>query len=280
MHDLRAPGGCPWDRRQTHESLRPYLIEETYEAADAIDRGDLDALTAELGDVLLQVVFHAELGREAGRFTIEDVIEAIATKLITRHPHVFTPDGRRLPRGRTHVKTPGAVAEQWERIKRREQHTAGTPTGLLTGVPRALPALLRAHKISSRAASVGFEWDRPADVMDKVEEEVRELREALTESEGRAREELGDLLFSLANLARKLRLEPEAALSRANDKFTARFQAMEHWLARRGRDVHAASLEEMEAAWTAIKKAPATPARARSGRTSPRRPTSARRSRR
>lgn len=289
MATLRGPNGCAWDRRQTHASLRGYLLEETYEAIDAIDAGNLDALRGELGDVLLQCVFHAQLAAEKRRFDIADVADAISDKLIGRHPHVFAADGRRLTarqRAKHHAGTPEAVREQWARLKAAEQAEAGETPRVLAGVPRALPALLRAHKIGARVAAVGFDWAHADDVVDKVHEELRELREAVGESPRRAAEEMGDLLFAVACLARKLDIDPEAALAAANDKFTARFDAVERTLEDRGRSVHVASLDEMEAAWTRVKQAeaaarrsPATGApstsasksRARRSRSSPRR---------
>jgi len=288
MDTLRSPGGCPWDRQQTHASLRPFLLEETYEALDALDRGDFDVLPGELGDVLFQCVFHAQIAAEAGRFDLADAIEAICAKLIRRHPHVFTPDGRRLragSRGRTarpeRTRTSRAVVEQWEQLKAREQHAAGQRKRILAGVPNAMPALLRAYEIGGRVAAVGFDWTRPADVVDKVEEEVRELRAALDESPARAAEELGDLLFTLANLARRLELEPESALRAANDKFTRRFEALEAHLEAAGGDVHEASPAELERAWTAVKAqdVPAAATARRRRRSSGPRPR-ARRSRR
>jgi MazG family protein len=270
MATLRAPDGCAWDRKQTHASLRGYLLEETYEAIDAIDKGDLDELKGELGDVLLQCVFHAQLADEAGRFDMAEVATAISDKLIRRHPHIFAADGRRLTkreRAKAAVSTPDAVREQWARLKAVEQTTAGETPRVLSGVPRALPALLRAHKIGTRVASVGFDWPSTDQVVTKIEEEVHELREALAESHERAVDEMGDLLFAIANLARKLGIEPEAALAAANDKFTRRFDGVEAWFQSQGRDVHAASLDEMEAAWARVKLSEAaTPRRARSGR--------------
>jgi len=258
MATLRSPQGCAWDRRQTHRSLRRYLIEETYEAVDAIDRRDMRALCDELGDVLLQVVFHAELAAAKRRFTIRDVIEAISEKLIRRHPHVFDAAGRPLTaaeRRRAAIATPAQVKAQWQRIKADERRTAGRRAGgVLDGVPEALPALARASKIGGRVAAVGFDWPRAADVIEKVEEELRELRDALHESEARAAEEMGDVLFSAANLARKLHIDPENALREANDKFTRRFVALERHLASSGRQLPGASPEEMEAAWNVIKQ--------------------------
>lgn len=248
--------GCPWDRAQTHASLRPHFIEETYEAIDAIDRHAWDALAGELGDVLFQCVFHAQIAAEAGRFEMADSIAAISAKLIRRHPHVFSPDGRALSAARrrsSRIQTPAAVKEQWEQIKAREQKSASTRPRVLSGVPRSLPALLRAYEVGRRVAAVGFDWSKAADVVDKIDEEVRELREALGESPERAAEELGDLLFSLANLARKLGVEPESALRAANNKFTDRFDALEAEFERRGRSVHQADLAEMEDVWTVIK---------------------------
>ncbi|HEY7475158.1 MAG TPA: nucleoside triphosphate pyrophosphohydrolase [Vicinamibacterales bacterium] len=256
MQTLRSPGGCPWDREQTHASLRPHLLEEAYEAIETIDRGDLDALRAELGDVLFQCVFHAQIAAEDRRFDIGDAVDAITQKLIRRHPHVFTPSGRPLSskaRRTSLIRTSTAVKEQWEVIKAREQASAGTARRVLKGVPRSLPALQRAHEIGRRVAAVGFDWAHASDVVDKMDEEVRELRAALSESPERAAEELGDFLFSVANLARKLGVEPESALRTANDKFTRRFDALEEWFERRGRSVHGASLEELEAGWSNIK---------------------------
>jgi ATP diphosphatase len=273
MAVLRSPRGCPWDLKQTHATLRPFLIEETYEVVDAIDRGDITALRGELGDVLLQCVFHAQLAAEAGRFTAADVADAIADKLIQRHPHVFRPDGRMLSlhaRARAATDTPGAVKEQWARIKAQEQASAGRTPRVLAGVPRALPALVRADKIGSRVASVGFDWPDATAVLGKVDEELQELREALNEGPARAAEELGDLLFALASLARKLQLDAEAALSAANDKFTRRFDAIEALLGRAGRDVHGTSLDDLEAAWAAVKRAEAAAARPTSTRARPR----------
>jgi nucleoside triphosphate diphosphatase len=259
MNVLRAPGGCPWDRRQTYASLGPFLLEETYEALDAIDRRNFDALYKELGDVLFQCVFHAQIAAEEGRFDIADVIGALTAKLIGRHPHVFRPDGRPLTarsRRASRVRTPAAVVEQWEQIKAREQARAGATRRVLAGIPRSLPALLRAHEIGTRVAAVGFDWNCPADVVNKIEEEVRELRQALGRSRNAAALELGDLLFSIANLARQLGLEPESALRRANDKFTARFEALEADFERRGTSVHEATLNQMERTWSAVKRRP------------------------
>jgi len=272
MAALRSPDGCPWDRKQTPRTLRPFLLEETYEALDAIDRGDFDDLKGELGDVLFQCVFHSQIAAERRRFDIADAIQSVVDKLIRRHPHVFLADGRPLPRGRKHgtASTPKAVLQQWEQLKAQEQAASGREKRVLSGIPRALPSLLRAHEIGSRVAAVGFDWNQTTDVVDKIDEEVRELREALHESPARAAEELGDLLFSLANLARRLDIEPESALREANDKFTRRFDQLEAWMAARGRSVHGAPLTELEDAWQAVK---ALPARDATPATSARTPT-------
>ena len=255
MATLRSPRGCPWDREQTPATLRPFLLEETYEALEAIDRGDFDDLRGELGDVVFQCVFQAQIAAEAGRFEMTDVLEAITAKLIRRHPHVFTAAGRPLAaaRRRGRVKTPTAVLEQWEQLKSKEQTDAGAKRRLLSGVPRALPALLRAHEIGTRVAAVGFDWARPADVLDKIDEEAAELRDALASNPDRAPEEFGDLLFSIANLARQLKIEPESALREANDKFTARFEALEDHFERAGGSIHEATFEEMDKAWQTVK---------------------------
>jgi MazG family protein len=286
MRVLRSPEGCPWDREQSHESLRGHLLEEAYEAVDAIDRGEPAALCGELGDVLLQCVFHAQIASEAGQFDLADVANAISQKLIRRHPHVFTASGRPLSASvrRRRQTTAGGVREQWQRIKAGEQAAAGVERHLLAGLPRALPALLRAQKIGARAAEVGFDWPEARDVVTKIEEEVAELRAALAEAErganrGAIEDEMGDVLFSIANLARKLGVGPEQALARANDKFTDRFNAVETRLAADGIDVHDASPDELEAAWAAV-KASTTSASATSAPTSRARGARARRSRR
>jgi MazG family protein len=222
------------------------VLEETYEVLEAIDRNDHDALRGEIGDLLFEGVFLARIEADEGRFTVADSLVAISDKLVRRHPHVFA--------AAVGVDTPGKVVEQWEQIKAREQASAGERRSILKGVPRSLPALLRAHEIGTRVAAVGFDWARTTDVVDKIEEEVRELREAVA-GEGRERveEEMGDLLFSMANLARKMGIEPESALRKANEKFSARFEALERHMEEEGRSVHDATLEEMEVAWGKIK---------------------------
>ena len=249
MARLRGPRGCPWDRDQSLETLRPFVLEETYEVLDAIDRGDHDDLRGELGDLIFEGVFLAQIEADAGRFTVADSLREITSKLVRRHPHVF---GRKKG-----VDTPGKVLEQWEQIKSREQTEAGRQRSVLRGMPKALPSLLGAHEIGTRVAAVGFDWAQSADVVAKIEEEVGELKKAIA-SEGRTRaeEEMGDLLFAIANLARKLGIEPESALRKANQKFTERFQRLEQAFESAGRSVHGASLEEMEGVWAMIKVKP------------------------
>jgi MazG family protein len=253
MARLRGPNGCPWDREQTIESLRGFVLEETYEVLDAIDRGDHAALRGEIGDLLFEGVFLAQIESDDGRFTVADSLREIAEKLIRRHPHIFGTTG-------SSVRTPTQVVEQWEQIKAREQKDAGeTRRSILRGVPKSMPSLLRAHEIGTRVAAVGFDWAHTTDVVDKIEEEVAELRSAVVnEGHARAEEEMGDLLFSIANLARKLGIEPESALRRANEKFSARFEALERAFEARGESVHDATLEAMEREWQKIKSAAAT----------------------
>ena len=252
MRTLRSPDGCAWDREQTLASLRPFVLEEAYEVVDAIDRGDRTALCDETGDLLLEAVFVAQICAEAGAFTIADATDAVVAKLIRRHPHVFGSDTE-TDAGRRDL-SPAEVKEQWERIKTRER--AGTPERetLLDGIPEALPSLLRASRIGARAANVGFDWDEPGAVIDKVDEELAELRQAVESADlAHIEEELGDLLFTVANLARKLRVDPESALRAANSKFTRRFRAIEQRLAARGRSLHDATPEELEREWQAVK---------------------------
>jgi MazG family protein len=248
MKTLRGPGGCPWDREQTIHTLRPFVLEETYEVLDAIDRDDHAGLLGEIGDLLFEGVFLAQIESDEGRFSVADALRHITAKLVRRHPHVFgTTKG---------VDTPGRVLEQWEQIKSREQQEAGHQRSVLRGMPKALPSLLGAHEIGTRVAAVGFDWAKADDVLDKIEEEVAELRAAAREGRARQEEEMGDLLFAIANLARKLGIEPESALRRANQKFSERFQKLEKAFEAQGRDVHAARLEEMEEVWQRIKSEP------------------------
>lgn len=256
MRTLRAPGGCPWDREQTLASLRPFVLEETYEVLEAIESGSPASLREELGDFLFEAVFLAQISDEAGDFTIADAIDGICDKLVRRHPHVFARETS------AELSTSGEVLEQWEAIKARERAAAGQPAKTkvkttLSGVPRTLPSLLRAYEISSRAAAVGFEWAKATDVLDKIEEEVAEVRAEVesgaTGDLSRAEEEMGDLLFAISNLSRKLGIEPEAALRRANEKFTKRFDAVERALVERGQPLSGATLEQMEAEWQRVK---------------------------
>lgn len=241
MHRLRAPGGCPWDREQTHSSLIKYLIEESYEAADAIQSGDDLELQKELGDVLLQVVFHAEIASEGNRFSIREVIEAISTKMIQRHPHVF---------GDAKVEDSEAVLRQWESIKKVER---GEGASILDGIPAALPALLRAERLQARASKVGFDWENPTQVLAKIREELGELEEVMGGAKEKVTEELGDLLFAVANLARFLKIDPEQALQDCNRKFLQRFRHIETTLVSRGSSVEEAGLTEMDALWEEAK---------------------------
>jgi MazG family protein len=246
MKRLRGPGGCPWDHEQTIQSLRGFVLEETYEVLDAIDRDDHAALRGEIGDFIFEAVFLAQIEADGGHFEVTDSLNEISEKLIRRHPHVFAATAG--------VDTPGKVVEQWEQIKAKEQKEAGRKRSLLSGIPKSMPSLLRAHEIGTRVAAVGFDWARTADVVDKIEEEVAELREAVAhESRERAEEEMGDLLFSIANLARKLGIEPESALRKANEKFSGRFSKIEGVFEGQGRSVHDATIEEMEEAWATVK---------------------------
>jgi len=247
MQRLRAPGGCPWDQVQTHESLRRYLVEETYEVLEAIDNAAWEHGKEELGDVLLQVIFHAEIAAENQRFDINDVIAAVTEKLIRRHPHVF---------GTVNVKSAAEVSYNWEKIKERERELLGEEyKSILDGVPKGLPALTRAEKIQAKAAKVGFQWEDIAGAMDKVLEELQELQEAWKQKEQTAiHSELGDLLFALVNVARYLDVDPEMALREATDRFIARFHYIEKTAAKQGRDLADMNLEEMDELWNAAKK--------------------------
>jgi MazG family protein len=256
MRTLREPGGCPWDREQTHASLRPFVLEETYELLEAIESGSAADLKEELGDFLFEAVFLARISEEAGDFGIGDAIDAICDKLVRRHPHVFARSSGE------DALTSEQVVEKWETLKARERAAATrderrTKT-TLSGVPKTLPALLRAYEIGARAAAVGFDWNTPGDVLAKIDEEVAEVRHEVesgaTGQLSRAEEEMGDLLFAIANLSRKLGVEPEAALRRATEKFSARFEAMERRLDERGRPLTEATLDEMEAEWGRVKE--------------------------
>ena len=258
MARLRGPEGCAWDREQTIESLRGFVLEETYEVLHAIDQADHAALLGEIGDLLFEGVFLAQVESDSGHFTVADSLRAITAKLIRRHPHIF---GAKDTRGRTAGLLPRGVTTQWEQIKAREQNDAGERRSLLRGIPKAMPSLLRAHEIGTRVGAVGFEWTHVHEIVDKIEEEVAELRRALDhEGQRRSEEEMGDLLFSLANLSRRLGIEPESALRKANEKFSVRFEAVERALEARGRSVHDSTLEAMEIEWTAAKAREVAPA--------------------
>ncbi|MCJ2013891.1 nucleoside triphosphate pyrophosphohydrolase [Methylobacterium sp. J-076] len=257
MAELRDPErGCAWDVAQTSASIVPYTIEEAYEVADAVTRGDRDDLRDELGDLLLQVVFHARMAEEEGAFAFDDVARAIAAKLIRRHPHVFAPDGTLLPEGSPRCD-PAAVEAQWAAIKAQERADKPAPAAApdpLGGVALALPALMRAEKVSRRAASYGFDWDDAAQVIAKVREETDEVAQALAEGEaGAVAEEIGDLLFSVANLARHAGIDPEAALRDGTAKFERRFRAMAEELHAEGGALGRSDLAAMEAAWGRVK---------------------------
>lgn len=245
MERLRGPGGCPWDREQTRTSLRPYLIEEAYEVLEALEADEAGALREELGDLLLQVVFHAEIAKERGEFTMGDLLTALCDKLVRRHPHVFG-DGQ--------LTSSSQVLAQWEAIKQREAAEGGRSRGLLDGLPRALPALLRAQRLQSKAAQVQFDWPDASAAWDKVQEEIAEAAEALaTGDRERIREELGDVLFSLVNVARLSQVDAEGALDQAIGKFQRRFKYMECALRARGTSLTDASQDELEQSWEAAK---------------------------
>jgi len=258
MAALRTPGsGCPWDLEQTFASITPYTLEEAYEVVDAIERGDLGDLKEELGDLLLQVVFHARMAEEQGAFAFPDVVEAITRKLIRRHPHVF---------GNARDLSPDEVKALWDDIKREEKaerraerEQLGLPSheggkGFLGGIPAPLPALTRAQKLTAKAAKVGFDWPDATQVIDKIHEELDEVKEAAeTGRPERIEDEIGDLIFAVANLARHYGVDPETALRRTNAKFERRFGAIETALQEQGRTLDDASLDEMEALWVAAK---------------------------
>ena len=240
---LRGPGGCPWDREQTHESLLPALIEEAYEVTEAAREKNDAHFHEELGDLLLLVVMHAEIASETDRFNIDDVVRDISEKLIRRHPHVF---------GTSDARDSGAVLKQWEAIKRDEKKT---DSHYLASLPKALPALMRAQKAQSKAARVNFDWTDVRDVVAKLEEELRELKQAMASADpARTEEEIGDVLFAVVNLARKCRLDAESALQRGTDKFVRRFNRLEDELQKQGKRLSDVDLAEMDAIWDEIKK--------------------------
>jgi tetrapyrrole methylase family protein / MazG family protein len=254
---LRAPDGCPWDREQTHTSLRTYLIEEAYEVLEALESGDDGKFAEEMGDLLLQIVFHSQIAKEEGRFTVSDVIREVHDKMVRRHPHVF---------GEKRAKDSAEVLRNWEQIKKEERIAAGKkdangekkedkPASLLDGVSKALPAALEGLHLTRRAARIGFDWDSVEGVIDKMNEEAGELREAVgaKDTEG-AEEEMGDLLFAAVNVARFLHIDPEIALKKANAKFSARFRQMEKLAAERGKSLADIPRDEMEGIWKEVKK--------------------------
>ena len=247
MERLRAPDGCPWDREQSFDSIKKYTLEETYEVLDAIDRRDWENLAEELGDFMLQAVFYAQMASEEGRFSIDDALDAINQKLIRRHPHVF---------GTGSASTGDEVLRKWNEIKAEEKKgRPSAPKGLLAGVPRALPALVEAQQITSRAATVGFDWADAEQVLDKLKEELAEFDEARAAAVAdRIEDELGDMLFVLVNLARFVKVDPEQALRRTNAKFRARFGYIEQRLEERGAEVSGTPVAELEALWQEAKK--------------------------
>ena len=243
MEKLRSPEGCPWDRKQTHESLLPYLLEETYEVIDAVKKGKDEDLREELGDLLLQVVFHSQIAKERGAFDVEDVVDSITKKLIHRHPHVFG--------DREDIRTAEDVNREWEKLKEKE---GKKKESLLDGIPESMPALERAYKLQKRAAKVGFDWEEFEGIKEKLIEELSEIEEELKRGDRKKiEEEVGDFLFMAVNLARFLGVHPEIALRRANEKFERRFRYMERKAKERGKELKEMSLDEMESLWQEAK---------------------------
>ncbi len=255
---LRAPNGCPWDREQTHQSLRTYLIEEAYEVVEALESGNDTKFAEEMGDLLLQIVFHSQIAREEGRFTVTEVIREIHDKMVRRHPHVF---------GKTRAKDSAEVLRNWEQIKAEERRSsdnkrdsktgdsAAKEVSLLDGVSRGLPATLEGFQLTRKASRIGFDWQDAGGVFEKMQEETEELKKALREQDHlKTEEELGDLLFAVVNLSRFLKVDPEIALKKANAKFSLRFRAMENLARKNGREFKDLPREEMESFWDAAKK--------------------------
>lgn len=241
---LRSPEGCPWDREQTHLSLKRFLLEETYELFEALDQEDREGVKDELGDVLLQVLLHAEIAREQGAFSIADVITNLSAKLMRRHPHVF---------GDVHAETPQEVVVHWDTIKKTEQ-TNARRVSALDGVPAIFPALMRAEKIQKKAAKVGFDWDQTSEVLEKVREELGELEEAIESGDqGRLEDEFGDLLFAAVNLSRFLKVDPEFALTGATAKFTERFHLVEAYAKKEGLNLQELDLDALNVLWNKAK---------------------------
>lgn len=260
MAKLRAPDGCAWDRKQTHVSLKPYLVEEAYEVLEAIDHTDTTRLREELGDVLLQVIFHAQIGSEEETFSVEDIIHSLSQKLIRRHPHVFGTAAQK----QEHLNAED-VKIRWEQIKRNEREEKGQASSALEGIPKTLPALLRAFQVQARAARVGFDWPDLAPVLGKLDEELQEFREAMAantaatsatakESKNHLEAELGDVFFTMVNIARFLKINPEEALRTTVNRFIDRFQYIEGQAAATGRSIQDMTLEEMDALWDQAKR--------------------------
>jgi tetrapyrrole methylase family protein / MazG family protein len=248
MARLRGPGGCPWDREQTFDSIKPYTLEETYEVLDAIDRRDWPDVAEELGDFLLQAVFYAQMASEQQLFSIEDALNAINEKLVRRHPHIF---------GDQSAETSADVMSIWGKVKAAEKKDKGKDESLLGGVPRALPALVEAQQIASRAAGVGFDWENSGQVVDKLHEELAEFAEAQRRaSQDELEDELGDILFVIVNLARFAKVDPEQALRRSNAKFRERFGHIERRLSEQGKRLQDSNIQEMEALWQEAKQRP------------------------
>ncbi|MEJ2629071.1 MAG: nucleoside triphosphate pyrophosphohydrolase [bacterium] len=241
MKRLRSKDGCPWDKEQTHQSLKPYLLEEAYEVIESIDNNDPESLKEELGDLLLQPIFHSQIAQDNDDFTIEDVINTIIDKLIRRHPHVFD---------NLEIKTSEDQKIHWEKLKKHEGKKS-----VLEGIPKTMPALNRAHRVQQRAATVGFDWNTTNQVWEKIQEEIEELKAAIkTNEKNDIFEEFGDLLFALVNLSRFLKLNPEDALRKATDKFSQRFHKVEQNYTDQGKDINRASLQDMDKIWNKIKK--------------------------
>lgn len=240
MVKLREKDGCPWDKEQTHESLKPYLLEEAYEVLEALDQNSDDDLKEELGDLLLQVVFHSQIADEEKRFSIKDVLDTINDKLTRRHPHVF---------GNVNIETAEEQRVHWEKLKKHEGKES-----VIDGVPKNLPALLKAHRTQQKASTVGFDWDKQDQVWKKVHEEIHELDKAVqSNNQSAISEEFGDLLFALVNLSRFLHVNPEESLRQANEKFNMRFKKVEQTIIKQGKSLKDATLEEMDAVWNRIK---------------------------
>ena len=245
MRRLRAEGGCPWDREQTRDSLKPFLVEETYEVLEALDQGAASGLREELGDLLFQVVFHAHIAQELNEFSIADVLQQLIDKMVRRHPHVF---------GDRSVRSASEALAQWESIKHAEGTRDGQHRSVLDGVPKTLPALLRAERIQAKASRVGFDWNAPEAAWKKVEEELHEIQEALhRDDRAKASEEFGDFLFAVVNVARLLRISAEGTLQQAVEKFNLRFKRMERMAVEEGRTLHSSTLEELDRFWEAVK---------------------------